>query len=282
MTAKHTANFTPVNTANNNAIDSTCFAIGFERVFDMKESANFKNLENSLKNELPSFSTLAKVSVTIQQSGNDEPKFYSQENLANAPQGVVLQKFGADGIVDWILQVTDNKIIINCNDYVNWDNTWQKAKCFLLEVLKLLDLQTNKITFVALQVIDKFIYADSENYKLEDIFQIDSSYLTPRAKSCGNLWHVHQGWFEPMHNTKCLNVLNIGSVEVNEGLFTITDHNQQVVFDKLPLPLENLLKKEDDKGIIEAIYKDLHVNNKKVVEGLFNKTTLELIKFYGK
>ncbi len=282
MTAKHTANFTPVNAANNNAIDVTCFAIGFERPFDSKEWINFKSLQTSLKAELPSFSTIARLSVTIQQDGVSEPKILTQQNMENSPQGVVLQKFGADGLIDWMLQVADDKIVINCNDYVSWDDAWQKAKTFLLEVFKLLDWQTNNINFVALQVIDKFVYADSTKYNLSDIFKESSVYLTPRTGACGNLWHVHQGWFEAVRSTKCLNVLNIGSAEANEGLFSIIDHNQQVIFDKTSEPSENLLKKEDDKGIIEAIYKDLHIYNKTVIEGLFNEATLKLIKFYGK
>lgn len=282
MTAKPTAHFTPVNAVNNNAIDVTCFAIGFERPFEIKEWVNFKSLENTLKEELPSFSTIAKLSVTIQQEGGSDPKVITQQNLENRPQGVLLQKFGADGIVDWMLQVADDKIVINCNDYVGWDKTWEKAKSLLLEVFKLLDWQTNKINFVALQVIDKFIYADSAKYNIGDIFNEKSFYLTPHTKTCGKLWHVHQGWFEDIGDTKCLNVLNIGSAEANEGLFSIIDHNQQVIFGGAALSLENLLKKEDGKGILELIYRDLHKRNKLVIEGLFNDSTLKLIKFYGK
>jgi len=282
MSVDRPANFTPVNAANNNAIDVTCFAIGFERPFNEKEWINFKSLESSLKAELPSFSTIARFSVTIQQDGMGEAKLLPQHSMESSPQGVVLQKFGADNLIDWMLQVADDKIVINCHDYVSWNNTWQKAKSFLLEVFKLLDWQTTKINFAALQVIDKFVYTDSTKYNLGDIFKENSVSLTPRAGSCGKLWHVHQGWFESMRDYNCLNVLNIGTTEANGGLFSIIDHNQQIILDRTLTSPENILKKEGEDVIIEDLYRLLHINNKAIIEGLLNEKTLSLIKFYGK
>ena len=259
------ANPKPINELN--AIDAVAFAIIFDTHFSKAEIKKLRSLKTTLQEELPNFDETTKVEVAISK----EDKQFSQE-----PAGVRLSRISPNSQELISLQVSENQIVTNFRKYDKWDNIWPKAKLFIESTLKCLELKERCIVAVVLQYVDKFIEED-KNYNLYDIFDKNSSFINKQiSSSYDNLWHLHQGWFENINDTsRKLNVLNIGTNREEQNTITIIDHACHIQFSK-----ENkvpVIELNDGTNNIEALFDDLHKNNKGVISKLLNSKQLEVI-----
>jgi len=265
--ARQKNNFSPVNSQNNNAIDVTSFVVAFEQPFTPDEVNKFVGLEQSLKKEFPSFNIMSNVSFTFKQNLNGQPVV--ENPSSGIPNGVLFQKFRGDGKVEWSLQVIGNQIIVNCCNYTRWDEVWEKAKKNIIRIISILENKSNKVAFICLQVMDKFIHNDIESYSYEDIFDEDSHFLNNHIKECDYFWHIHQGWFENKEKSQ-LNIINITTGAENGNVITLLDNNQRIIF-------ENGMYVEAFKEKIDEVFPVLHENNKKLLKNLLSNVALERV-----
>ncbi len=231
-------------------------------------------LEAEMKTELPVFSKIADMEVEVQDG-----KVTMNSNNFN---GVALHKTGVQpGTVAWVLQVTGNTIQVTCGDYHDWDEEWPKAKSYISTVLKLLRAATLNVVAVGCQVIDKFVYSeDPRPYSINDVFLDESELLTKQVKNSGELWHIHQGWFDlpsPDAGSKLLSHLNLSSARLNNNKLTATiDHSMQLIYEQ-PIAVIDMFGAQDEKSKIDSIFEKLHDTNKSVLKRLLNVQKLREI-----
>lgn len=258
----------PIN--GKNAIEATGFILGFDRKFQPDELERLLVLETALKAELPVFSKIGGMGVTV-QDGNVTVE-------GNNFTGVALHKTGGHlGTVAWALRVTDNTIHATCGDYDDWNIEWPKARSLISAVLNLLNSTTLNISVVGCQVIDKFVYLDdTKDYRVEDIFSIDSELLTKKVRDSGELWHIHQGWFDESltaPGSKLLSQLNLSSGRLNNKLTTTIDHTMQLIYTQL-VTIDEMFTPKDGSIKIDMVFKELHDINKLILKKLLNEKKL--------
>jgi hypothetical protein len=258
----------PIN--GKNSIEATGFILGFDRKFQPDELERLLVLETELKAELPVFSKTGGMGVTV-QDGNVTVE-------GNNFTGVALHKTGDHlGTVAWALRVADNTIHATCGDYDDWDKEWPKAKSLISTVLKLLNSTTLNISVVGCQVIDKFVYLDEpQDYSVEDIFSIDSELLTKKVSGSGQLWHIHQGWFDESSTapgSKLLSQLNLSSGRLNNKLTTTIDHTMQLIYTQL-VTIDEMFTPKGESIKIDTVFKELHDTNKLTLKKLLNTEKL--------
>lgn len=256
--------------AATNAIEATAFVLVFAREFEECEVEALLSLEQSLKDSLPSF--LKTNAVTLNVTDN-APAEHSQKL-----SGVLLQKFQGNGKPEWALRASENRIIVNCLKYDNWDNVWPKARQFLLRAAQCVASDTNGVLQAIFQVIDKFIYDERPaTYSIGDVFNPDSEFLTPRVKKAGEMWHIFQGWFE-QNGFKAdeidaiLHVAKLSSSNISEKLIATIDHTIQANFIK-PLGVSNFIGvgiTENGSEFANTLFKELHDKNVKMLRDVLS------------
>ncbi len=272
--------------AKKNAIEAIAFVMVFERSFFENENEALLSLEHTLKNEFQSFATIRSFNINIAGEKDEltQPSISNYQNIG----GVLLQHFQSNGKPDWSLRTENEKIVVTCFDYDRWDTIWPKARNFLLRAAHVVSSETNPVTQCGMQVIDKFIYTDVDRtYNIEDVFNISSPFLSKHVLDSGKFWHIHQGWFENSllennENGKILNILNISTDYdgSNEGdLNCAIDHIGQYNFDE-SAPIEKLIGKnynEQGTPLLNELFLELHINNKKILENLLSEEQLKKI-----
>ncbi len=246
-----------------NAIESNTFVLVFARPFNKQELQSLLRLENALKDQLPSFNEINSINVRL-EGGQVTP---SQEMT-----GVLLQCFKTDGKPSIELKIESNIIEIICFSYDRWRSVWGKAKQFLLEAIKAVDSNDNKLIICVLKVVDKFLYdGDSKDYKVSDIFNENTQFLTKNIISGekARLWHIFQGWFE--ESDVILNNLNITTSDSNGKTLTTIEHDIRHQFNKNPQIISDIKERLDD------VFSSLHEKNKIVINSLLNEEQLKRI-----
>lgn len=262
----HVATAKPINGVN--AIEAAGIVVSFSRKLNQNEIDRLLGLESVLKVELPVFSKLQGFGVTVE---NNQVTAQSSEF-----KGVVLQKLGDSvGKIDWILQVTEDNLQVTCGKYTRWANVLPKSLEYIQAVFKFLELDTLSIASVGCQFIDKFVYeVTPDTYMLSDVFNADSQFLPLRVKSSGNLWHVHQGWFETIKDfpeNKALNQLNLTSSLLNEKLTAVIDHITQIILEK-PISVKSLMGNNGQYiTLMDSLLASTHDSNKEILKKLLSK-----------
>lgn len=256
----------PIN--KENAIDSNAFVLVFERPFSKQEFQHLLRLENELKKDLPSFKQITGVGFKF-ENGQVIPMASSQEITS-----ILLQRFEPNGKPSIELKIEGNIIEVSCFSYDRWDFIWEKAKSFLLEVIKSVDNNDNKLIVCLLKVVDKFVYEGAiENYKVLDVFSEKNPFLTKNildnTGSTTRLWHIFQGWFE--ESEVILNNLNINTSDANGRTITTIEHEIRHQFIKEPQVISVVTNQFD------SIFSALHEKNKAIIRTLLNQDQLKRI-----
>jgi uncharacterized protein (TIGR04255 family) len=248
-----------------NSIDSNTFVLVFERPFSKQELQCLLRLQSALEAELPSFKEINSINVRLE----GEKVTPSQEIT-----GVLLQCFKPDGKPSIELKVEGNIIEITFFTYDRWNTVWQKAKQFLLEAIKALDNETNKLVIYVLKVVDKFLYeGDAKDYSILDTFSESAPYLTKNIYTNKvRIWHIFQGWFDDLLEKPevVLNNLNINTSDVNGKTLTTIEHDIRHQF-KHPQTIS------DKSEMLDDIFFSLHEKNKIVIKALLNEEQKEKI-----
>jgi uncharacterized protein (TIGR04255 family) len=236
------------------------FMIAFERPISAGTGENLLGLETLLKDVLPNFSRINSLMVRVEDGKPTPLSTYG---------GVLLQRFRPDGRPVWTLRADGNAVIVSCHDYESWLTESTNAIDYLRKAILATVDDDNPATMLALQTIDKFIADKGAAYKITDVFNKKSPYLTKQAAASGHLWHIFQGWFE--HNDedegdgRYLNVLNLSTNEAPNGHMTSIDHTVQFQFRNPKVPNEAA-----DETYIKSVFHSLHTRNKMIVSELLN------------
>jgi len=257
---------TPAN--KKNAIDSAMFVLKFSREFSYDENQAVSGVAEVLKDDLPKSDEVKKFSINLdvakpQQSGEFETA------------GLALKKFSPDGVILWELNVIKDSIVAVCKSYRGWTEEKETAVRFLKAVLHVLERSDNQINSIILQITDRFIELEPNEYDIGRVFNKNSCYLTKNVLSQGPLWHVFQGWFENDNGGRealCLNVLNIStkSTAVHESSIEHAIHYQT---NKPQL----VASYAGEENCLDSIFDDLHERNKVVIKELLCAEQLKAI-----
>ncbi len=259
-----------------NSIEAAAFVLGFSRPFTAVEIQAMQSLQQVFLKEFPHFQALNSVTVDVKEAG-------AGAGITLAVNGVLLQKQSAKGAVLWSLQIADNTIVVSCMEYSRWEAVWDIAKDYLLRAANHLAAPDNAVNMVSLQVVDKFLYDSAVNeYELDDVFNVESPYLTRQVKKAGPLWHVNQGWFEIVdlsdQSVRNLNVVNITSANVGPSLQSSVDHLGQFFLGSGGIP-----HSADGKltpggvDVIAKVFAILHVKNKTVLREVLSSNKIKEI-----
>ena len=169
------------------AIDAASFIVVFERPFEANVIESLRGLHELLKIDYPHFNPTNTMEVRV--TGSE----VSQQ--VGISSGCLLQNFRFDGRPSWTLRVEGNAIVVSCMEYDRWKDASNKALAHIKATLALVNNDTNAVVGVILQVVDRFVTANSDDYDIEQVFNIQSRYLTKQAFEAGKFWHIYQGWF---------------------------------------------------------------------------------------
>lgn len=144
------------------------------------------------------------------------------------PAGVVFQRVNPDATPQWALTIQHTHIGVNCLRYTRWAEVWARARDLFVAVCERIHEPRLPISNVSLQYINQFVANQPlENSANLRVLRAETRFLPPRFVDNGELWHVHQGWFEqvpePKPGTK-LHVINFGTQKDAERITLTIDH----------------------------------------------------------
>ncbi|MDO9013300.1 MAG: TIGR04255 family protein [Polynucleobacter sp.] len=258
----------PINIKN--SIEAVSFAVNFSRPFDQAEQESIQGIENLLKEDFPIFNKLE--GIGFQVTANQVQQL--PQDVAQL-KGILLQKLDDQvGKVTWQLRVSEGSIQVTCSQYDHWKNVWPKALGYITSALKFLNVETLTIASIGCQIVDKFVYEDEVgDYKLSEIFNDKSEFLTPRVNSAGRLWHIYQGWFEslaPVPGSKLLSQLNLTSSVIGEKLTASIDSVGQCICEH-PLVIDLATIGSLERSVLSAVLNTIHENNKNTLLKLLSQ-----------
>ncbi|MDK9705645.1 MAG: hypothetical protein OEL83_01230 [Desulforhopalus sp.] len=255
--------------SGDHSIEVANFVCIFENPFPASSIQALMGLKEIFKTEYPIFSIDSLWNVQIDSKDNAP---ISKHQIA----GVSLQKLSEKtNKPAWILRTEPQSIVVSCFDYGRWDVESKKAIDDLTKVINIVDDGRNPVVQLILHVVDRFIGGPYETYKINQVFNTRSRYLSKQAVESGPLWHVHQGWFEGVHEKveKILHNLNLSTNQTPQGIVTTIDHNARYAFVK-PTSASVL----NDVSYVKDIFDLLHAANKAVLIDLLNKNQCRKVK----
>lgn len=255
--------------SGNHSIEVANFVCVFGNAFPATSVQSLMTLQEIFKEEYPVFSTNTAWNFHIE--GKDKAPV-STHQIA----GVSLQNFNENTKKPaWVIKTEPQSIVISCFDYDRWEVVSKKALDNLITVINVVDDGRNPVTQVVLHVVDRFIGGPSESYKINQVFNTKSKFLSKQSIEAGPLWHVHQGWFEVLSDDsgKILHNLNLSTNDTPQGMITTIDHIVRYIY-------PNPVAASDVKNVDSAkdIFDRLHLLNKEILVDLLNKKQCRKIK----
>ncbi len=243
-----------------NAIELSSFILIFERSFNKNELQSLRRLKSKFKEDLPVFNEIINsVNVSIER-----------HNIKNSNEtiGFLLQSFKDNGKPSWILKIEENTIEVTCFSYDNWDAVWEKVNHYFLETLVALE-NDNKLVICILIMVDKFIF---DNYNIQDIFSLETPYLTQNVLNgqSGDLWHIHEGWFDKLEDKTYLNALNLSIINESNLIITNIENTIQRQFINSPQVIS-----EFKAVLMGEVFSLLHTKNKETLKQLLSQAQLK-------
>ena len=152
----------------------------------------------------PSPDAVQAINVALAQFADELPGaqvaqpqgFFFAMGNAIPPFGEAL-RFAAkpNGDHAWRAQITGPVLQVLCTEYTRFHEVWPRALRYLRAMLGAAD-DALAVAAISHQYVDRFHYtptADTHGYRMDELFQHDTPYLTPKARHSGSQWHVHQG-----------------------------------------------------------------------------------------
>lgn len=264
----------PLN--ENNAIESATFVVVFARGLAKPSFNKLTQALASLAGELPG---VGPDEVDIATGAM--PKLPGIRIKTMQTSRFTAKK---DGTPAWLVQATGNVVQVQCHEYTKFKDVWATARRYLQCALSAIDEQI-PVAEIGFQVIDKFTHPDGGNwadYEMTELFDSESVYLTPKSRNSGVLWHVYQGWFDQFDGNHVLHQLNLSNTVVNatQALHTFIDHRGalRAPSEDTLLELKPFVELQADGSFkLDALFKELHAQNRAVIEDLLTPEKLKLI-----
>lgn len=263
--------------AKSHAIQSVIFA--FEWQGDLSDCAfdKIKKLEPQLKKFFPVIATHSLLNIHIDGNGTS----HNADNI-NIQQGsmspigaISFQRMGKFQNIISQITISRHNCVIFLSDYIRWDETLDAVLRYLKIVLPAI-LEEKSINVVALQYTDIFRWQDDpQNLKLNEVFNIDTLYLTKNVFSQKGIWHSHHGYMTDdfFHYGKCLDNINVNTIDnANDRDIHISTTHQVTLEKPLRLSTKNYLQD------IENIQNSLHNHNKAILCDLLTEEVCKKIK----
>jgi uncharacterized protein (TIGR04255 family) len=250
------------------AIEVAAFSCVFDRPFSKTSINALMTLKETFKEEYPVFSTTNIVSMRIEQE-NTPPQ--TTQSLS----GVSLQILKEGQLTPaWSLRADGNVVVVSCFVYNRWTPESEKALRDLTKVINVVAEDRNTVNHIALQTVDRFVGGGRNDYKINQVFNSNSKFLTRQTQNSGPLWHIYQGWFDELEGSKnrLLHNLNLSTNETPHGIITTIDHNAQHFF--VPSAAASDLANEQ---YLSTIFNKLHSYNKQIVTDLLTKKQCKAI-----
>jgi len=193
-------------------------------------------------------------------------------------EGFLWQRMKSDGTVGWQISVQEDRVVVNCLEYTNWDQVWAKMSRWLLDMHQQIIAGGHTATAFSLQFIDQFSRKQPvTRHILRELFSTESKFLPRRFFENSELWHVHQGWFEeapaPLKGKK-LNVINLGANRIGPHNTVTLDHLMRV---NLAADSPPLLTTEIEGSALETALGALHNENKHTVSDILSPEAAKAI-----
>ena len=209
------------------AVAGLTFLIRLSRNLTPQEVEALQPAVDALEQELPMRFEVASAMIEFQ---NGQGEAHTQRS------GQARQRIAPNGQLQWQLNASEDRILVQCADHGDWPTAWQTARRYLEAVCVPLMEISPHVGIVALihSVLDRFVFDEGlEIYDCEALFREDCLYLTPQARLAGPVWHVHQGWVETLEvplRGRLLQVLNLGSVIEGGKTIANVDHGMHFQF----------------------------------------------------
>lgn len=173
-----------------NAIKNVAFAVHFQHSFSEIDLEKIKKLHRGKKDEFPRLEEKRAVSIQfdpaskVQKAGRDE--------LA----GLVFQHINPDGAYSWKFTVEDNRAVVECANYTQWVEVWNRSKALFHRFMAPV-VENNPVIVTGLEYLDEFrIHAEPrENNWFGQLFSENTKYLGADALRPSPFWHSHMGFF---------------------------------------------------------------------------------------
>ena len=237
------------------------FVLAFEHLFKQGELQSLVRLQQIFGQKLPIFKEIKTLNVNVE---GDVVK--QQQELS----GVLFQGFKNENKLAWELKIEKNTITVSCFSENNWEKLWAQTQYFLLEIIKAIASENNRLMVCALKVVDKLL-----NENNQPVFDSNTPYLTAHVLNgkAGSLWHVHQGWFEQLDNQIYLHTLNLSTSDENGKIVNTIVHNIQCQFIQKPHSII-----EFKETLMAIFFLKLQHKNKKVLTDLLTQAQFKRIK----
>lgn len=254
-----------------NAIETAAFALNFGRLPDQEAFQRLTAALEELAEELPGAEKRQAVRF---QFGAGLAPVQSQSEHTDIARFIS----GPAGDQQWRVSLEGPMLTVRCQAYTHYDEVWARAQRYLQLCVSALGEQYAPLE-ASLQFVDRFDYRAepsedlNTSYDIGELFQANSSYLTPKAYEAGLLWHVFQGWFDHCdQGHRHLHQLNVSSTPTGENAFAaIIDYRGSTNL------LEAATKSSQAQPDLASIFAHMHRVNVDLIKGLLTPDQLEKI-----
>lgn len=187
-----------------------------------------------------------------------------------------------NGAANWSMDVGGNQVSVECFLYTRWNRVWEAAGKYIKQATAVLGeaQKALQIASIELTVRDVFVSSD-QNYRLFDLFDEESGYVSRRIFNINGAWHCNSGWFEPLSDSAAaLNHLNTDATPTEDQRawqIGIT-HLQQERF-LSPIPIASLVA--NASSIVDDSMSRMHNQNKSLLCRLLKSEMTNKIGLVG-
>jgi uncharacterized protein (TIGR04255 family) len=252
------------------AIAAVAFTLQFKTALNEAAIGRAKQIETSVKDFLPGLTSLGEFPAAFALPGAQS---------ALLPRGIIFQRVKPDATPSWLLTAQQNFIAAQCSEYTRWVDIWGRVRTWLRDLYTRVKDPDHLLSSVSLQYKDQFSAAKPlDSDALQKLFRTDTRHLPSRTFQNRELWHVNQGWYQPMVDPisgKQLNVINIATQDVNDVIILNVDHLLRYEMDDGDPPL---FADEMGSALIDIVMENMHTQNKRFLRDLLSAEIAKRIK----
>ncbi|KAB1063630.1 TIGR04255 family protein [Cronobacter sakazakii] len=271
------AHVTPHN--EHNAIKNVAFALEFSDHIApevVRQAIDIYKSDKELSQGLPRMVPME--ALTFQVNGN----FGTQSLPSKSLSGVTFDRLKENGDSKWAVIIRPDAFIVLCNEYTHWGEIVPQAIKYINKLIPA--FEGIAINVIGLEFVDEFFVDDLNDSKwLDELFNPDSSFLSPHLKKKASAWHLHSGHWEKINFADKVYLSLINSFidcqtedEIERDVVRIR-HMQKIHLNEDVLASEVV---KNDR--LEIVYGQAHTINLAFVSDLLSKKMKEMINMGAK